>query len=172
MAIWLSTRNGLERSAPESLQRSPWARDWLVGMASTALTDACTFPLDTLKKNLQARPGREGGRDQRRNTLARQLARPLPLPPRPPVGLVRPLPPPTSARHRSSMALLPAGRWRLLPGAGAPPPPPRRLAAPLQRVWPAARHAGRLWGPLELGLRERAGALLEPRLDLILRVCV
>ena len=61
MAIWLSTRNGLERSAPESLQWSPWARDWLVGMASTALTDACTFPLDTLKKNLQARPGREGG---------------------------------------------------------------------------------------------------------------
>mmetsp|Transcript_22074 Transcript_22074/g.72365 ORF Transcript_22074/g.72365 Transcript_22074/m.72365 type:complete len:111 (+) Transcript_22074:731-1063(+) len=57
MAIWLSTRNGLERSAPESLQRSPWARDWLVGMASTALTDACTFPLDTLKKNLQADGG-------------------------------------------------------------------------------------------------------------------
>ena len=58
MAIWLSVRNSLERSAPESLrQRSPWARDWLVGMASTGFTDACTFPLDTLKKNLQADGG-------------------------------------------------------------------------------------------------------------------
>ena len=60
MAIWLSTRNGLERSTPESLQRMPWVRDWLVGMASTAITDLCTFPLDTLKKNLQADGGSLG----------------------------------------------------------------------------------------------------------------
>lgn len=63
MAIWLSVRNSLERKANsvESLQRSPWLRDWLVpalvGSASTAFTDLCTFPLDTLKKNLQADGG-------------------------------------------------------------------------------------------------------------------
>jgi len=59
MAIWLSVRNSLERKANsiESLQGSPWLRDWLVGMASTAFTDLCTFPLDTLKKNLQADGG-------------------------------------------------------------------------------------------------------------------
>ena len=60
MAIWLSTRNGLERSSPESMQHMPWLRDWLVGMASTAITDLCTFPLDTLKKNLQADGGSVG----------------------------------------------------------------------------------------------------------------
>ena len=59
MAIWLSTRNSLERAANGSgaLQRRTWLRDWLVGMASTAFTDLCTFPLDTLKKNLQADGG-------------------------------------------------------------------------------------------------------------------
>ena len=59
MAIWLSVRNSLERNANsiESLQGSPWLRDGLVGMASTAFTDLCTFPLDTLKKNLQADGG-------------------------------------------------------------------------------------------------------------------
>ena len=59
MAIWLSVRNSLERksNSVESLQGSPWLRDWLVGMASTAFTDLCTFPLDTLKKNLQADGG-------------------------------------------------------------------------------------------------------------------
>merc|ERR1712129_614890 len=52
MAIWLSVRNSLERNANsiESLQGSPWLRDWLVGMASTAFTDLCTFPLDTLEE--------------------------------------------------------------------------------------------------------------------------
>uniref|UniRef100_A0A6U6GG98 Mitochondrial carrier protein n=1 Tax=Odontella aurita TaxID=265563 RepID=A0A6U6GG98_9STRA len=58
MAIWLTARNGLTRSAPESLSRTPWQRDWLVGMTATAATDVCTFPLDTLKKNLQADGGR------------------------------------------------------------------------------------------------------------------
>ena len=57
MAIWLSVRNALERSAPQSLESTPWLRDWLVGMASTGFTDVCTFPLDTLKKNLQADGG-------------------------------------------------------------------------------------------------------------------
>lgn len=59
MAIWLSVRNSLERRAHiiDSLQGSPWLRDWLVGMASSAFTDLCTFPLDTLKKNLQADGG-------------------------------------------------------------------------------------------------------------------
>ena len=59
MSIWYSVRNDLERKANgiASLQSSPWLRDWLVGMASTAFTDLCTFPLDTLKKNLQADGG-------------------------------------------------------------------------------------------------------------------
>ena len=59
MAIWLSVRNSLERSSNSiaHLQNSPWLRDALVGMASTAFTDLCTFPLDTLKKNLQADGG-------------------------------------------------------------------------------------------------------------------
>ena len=59
MGIWLSIRNSLERKANsiESLQGAPWLRDWMVGMASTASTDLCTFPLDTLKKNLQADGG-------------------------------------------------------------------------------------------------------------------
>ena len=57
MAIWLSARNFLIRSAPESLNRTPWRRDWLIGMAATSITDICTFPLDTLKKNLQADGG-------------------------------------------------------------------------------------------------------------------
>lgn len=117
MAIWLSTRNGLERSAPESLQRSPWARDWLVGMASTALTDACTFPLDTLKKNLQARPGREGGE------------RPATEHPRTPA--------------RSPLALAPSPSRRPCPTSPAPdlgptpllhgPPACRPMAAPSRR---------------------------------------
>ena len=33
--------------------RAPWRRDWLIGMTSTAITDMCTFPLDTLKKKMQ-----------------------------------------------------------------------------------------------------------------------
>ena len=57
MAIWLSVRNLLQRSAPDSLQSTPWARDCLVGVASTGFTDMCTFWLDTLKKNLQADGG-------------------------------------------------------------------------------------------------------------------
>ena len=59
MAIWLSVRNSLERTSNgvAHLQSSPWLRDALVGMASTAFTDICTFPLDTLKKNLQADGG-------------------------------------------------------------------------------------------------------------------
>ena len=58
MAIWLSARNGLERSsenAPEPLKRRPWLRDFLVGATSSAICDLCTFPLDTLKKNQQVR---------------------------------------------------------------------------------------------------------------------
>lgn len=61
MAIWLSARNGLERSsenAPEPLKRRPWLRDWLVGATSSAVCDLCTFPLDTLKKNQQVRAHR------------------------------------------------------------------------------------------------------------------
>ena len=182
MAIWLSTPNGLERSAPESLQRQP--------PVGTRL--ACRDGVDGAHRRVhfptrhpQEEPAGEAGRAERwgetsdgTSSHASSLALcPWPCPLALPSALSdlsrpRPRPPPTSARHRSSTALLPAGRWWLLPGAGTAPPPPRRLAAPLQRVWTAARHAGRLWGPLELGLRERAGALLEPRLDLILRVCV
>jgi hypothetical protein len=56
MAIWLSSRNGLERrlapAAGETDSR-PW-RHFVSGAASSCLTDLGTFPLDTLKKWLQA----------------------------------------------------------------------------------------------------------------------
>jgi hypothetical protein len=56
MAIWLSSRNALERRlAPAAGEPDarPW-RHFISGAASSCLTDLCTFPLDTLKKWLQA----------------------------------------------------------------------------------------------------------------------
>ena len=50
MSIWLASRNELERSLPETLH----GRHLLSGALSSALTDLCTFPFDTLKKNMQA----------------------------------------------------------------------------------------------------------------------
>jgi hypothetical protein len=58
MAIWLTSRNVLERLLePDdgSSSARPW-RHFVSGAASSCLTDVCTFPLDTLKKCLQASP--------------------------------------------------------------------------------------------------------------------
>ena len=54
MAIWLSSRNHLERTLPDdgSFWRS--SRHFWAGALSSALTDLCTFPFDTLKKWMQA----------------------------------------------------------------------------------------------------------------------
>lgn len=54
MAIWLASRNELERSLPDALP----GRHLASGALSSAFTDLCTFPFDTLKKNMQA--GRSG----------------------------------------------------------------------------------------------------------------
>lgn len=56
MAIWLSSRNALERRlapAADGPDTRPW-RHFVSGAASSCMTDLCTFPLDTLKKWLQA----------------------------------------------------------------------------------------------------------------------
>lgn len=72
MAIWLSTRNGCERRVNRhdatglSLAEHPfWSqlvplRHALCGFVSSVLTDMCTFPLDTMKKTLQASEGGTG----------------------------------------------------------------------------------------------------------------
>lgn len=62
MSIWLCIRNSLTRShtAQVSLENQPYLRDWLIGMTATCATDICTYPLDTLKKNLQADGGNVG----------------------------------------------------------------------------------------------------------------
>jgi len=56
MAIWLSSRNALERRlepSDEQPDERPW-RHFVSGALSSCLTDLCTFPFDTLKKWLQA----------------------------------------------------------------------------------------------------------------------
>ena len=50
MAIWLTTRNGLEERLPPQLP----LRHFVAGFFASFATDMSTFPLDTLKKNLQA----------------------------------------------------------------------------------------------------------------------
>ena len=44
-------------------------RHAICGFLSSTLTDLCTFPLDTLKKNLQAAPG------EQRRTIAAEVRR-------------------------------------------------------------------------------------------------
>ena len=59
MAIWLTTRNALERSLEPGQGESPrWWRHLASGALSSVMTDALTFPLDTLKKNMQAAKSR------------------------------------------------------------------------------------------------------------------
>ena len=55
MGIWLSSRNQLERSLPPDEGRF-WSlfKPFIVGALSSALTDLLTYPLDTLKKRMQA----------------------------------------------------------------------------------------------------------------------
>ena len=50
MAIWLTARNALEGGLP---QQMPW-RHFVAGFLASSINDICTFPLDTLKKNLQS----------------------------------------------------------------------------------------------------------------------
>uniref|UniRef100_A0A6S9WFC8 Uncharacterized protein n=2 Tax=Chrysotila carterae TaxID=13221 RepID=A0A6S9WFC8_CHRCT len=59
MAIWLSVRNALERALqPSDPAEGPLIsyRQFISGATASVVTDLCTFPLDTLKKNLQAAP--------------------------------------------------------------------------------------------------------------------
>lgn len=74
MAIWLASRNQLERSLPDekstdgvcsrllpasimAVLASDTARHFMSGAFASIITDLVTFPLDTLKKNLQAASG-------------------------------------------------------------------------------------------------------------------
>jgi len=50
MAIWLTARNGLEAGLPA---QTP-LRHFVAGFLASTTNDLCTFPLDTLKKNLQS----------------------------------------------------------------------------------------------------------------------
>ena len=54
MAIWLSSRNHLERTLPDDEGFWRTSRHFWAGALSSALTDLCTFPFDTLKKWMQA----------------------------------------------------------------------------------------------------------------------
>ena len=60
MGIWLTVRNGMYRAAEAQQVKQGTLRDFLVGGAASTFTDLCTFPLDTLKKNLQANGGSAG----------------------------------------------------------------------------------------------------------------
>ena len=57
MAIWLSSRNALERSLSDDNRFWHASRHFWAGALSSALTDLCTFPFDTLKKAMQAEAG-------------------------------------------------------------------------------------------------------------------
>ena len=54
MGIWLASRNQLERSLPHDGAYWPSVRHLVAGALSSLLTDLCTFPMDTLKKAMQA----------------------------------------------------------------------------------------------------------------------
>ena len=54
MALWLSSRNRLEAELPRDGAFWHATRHFIAGALSSALTDLCTFPLDTLKKAMQA----------------------------------------------------------------------------------------------------------------------
>ena len=57
MAIWLAARNHLERVLPDDSAAWRASRHFLSGALASVAVDVVTFPLDTLKKNLQAAPG-------------------------------------------------------------------------------------------------------------------
>lgn len=57
MAVWLASRNQLERTLPEDTPTWVACRHFIAGALSSALTDLCTFPFDTLKKGMQASSG-------------------------------------------------------------------------------------------------------------------
>ena len=77
MAIWLASRNHLERTLPcPTGSAAAAAAGWgapmmasthhlIVGALSSAVTDLCTFPFDTLKKGMQATGGASGGSGSR-----------------------------------------------------------------------------------------------------------
>lgn len=67
MAVWLMSRNFLERELPGE---TPW-RHFLAGAGSSLITDLFTFPFDTLKKAMQA----SGGSSEKRTTLASHALR-------------------------------------------------------------------------------------------------
>ena len=56
MAVWLTARNLLEGELPRELP----LRHFVAGFLASTATDLTTFPLDTLKKNLQANGGSAG----------------------------------------------------------------------------------------------------------------
>lgn len=68
MAVWLTSRNALERNLPDQIDGPP--RHFLAGAMSSLLTDLLTFPFDTLKKAMQA----TGASDKRAGLLS-EMAR-------------------------------------------------------------------------------------------------
>lgn len=54
MAVWLASRNHLERVLPDEGRFWSVTKHFAAGALSSALTDLCTFPFDTLKKSMQS----------------------------------------------------------------------------------------------------------------------
>jgi hypothetical protein len=80
MAIWLSSRNHLERTLPRAHgegESSRWSalRHMVAGALSSALTDICTFPFDTLKKGMQAVGGASGSGGSAQRSLLVEMQR-------------------------------------------------------------------------------------------------
>ena len=87
MAIWLASRNHLERTLPcPTGSAAAAAAGWgapmiasthplIVGALSSAVTDLCTFPFDTLKKGMQATGGASGGSGSERPSLIAEVRR-------------------------------------------------------------------------------------------------
>ena len=71
MAIWLTTRNSLERSLPDDTPTWRATRHLVSGALSSLFTDAITFPLDTLKKILQSRASADVGVAEQARVLMR-----------------------------------------------------------------------------------------------------
>lgn len=72
MAIWLTSRNALERRLPPTMTDDPisgvdYPKHFICGAASSVLVDLTTFPFDTLKKRLQASQGPRGLLQEIRN---------------------------------------------------------------------------------------------------------
>ena len=54
MAVWLTSRNELERRLPTDTPLWSHSRHFVSGALASVCCDMCTFPFDTLKKNMQA----------------------------------------------------------------------------------------------------------------------